>query len=100
MNHDVVDPFASPHHHADRARLLALGGEGHELLRVADLGVVQSEDDVAFAQSRARGCAFGGVDAHAAAYLQIAPLRIAEIADRSEERRVGKECRSRWSPYH
>ena len=20
--------------------------------------------------------------------------------DRSEERRVGKECRSRWSPYH
>ena len=25
-----------------------------------------------------------------------------EIAavDRSEERRVGKECRSRWSPYH
>src|SRR5256886_7247666 len=22
------------------------------------------------------------------------------IAKRSEERRVGKECRSRWSPYH
>ena len=22
------------------------------------------------------------------------------ITDRSEERRVGKECRSRWSPYH
>src|SRR3712207_3610330 len=22
------------------------------------------------------------------------------IEDRSEERRVGKECRSRWSPYH
>ena len=21
-------------------------------------------------------------------------------AERSEERRVGKECRSRWSPYH
>ena len=25
---------------------------------------------------------------------------IAPIASRSEERRVGKECRSRWSPYH
>ena len=25
---------------------------------------------------------------------------LASIADRSEERRVGKECRSRWSPYH
>ena len=23
-----------------------------------------------------------------------------EIVSRSEERRVGKECRSRWSPYH
>ena len=23
-----------------------------------------------------------------------------KIDDRSEERRVGKECRSRWSPYH
>ena len=23
-----------------------------------------------------------------------------EIRERSEERRVGKECRSRWSPYH
>ena len=22
------------------------------------------------------------------------------FAERSEERRVGKECRSRWSPYH
>ena len=28
--------------------------------------------------------------------VQIAVL----TADRSEERRVGKECRSRWSPYH
>ena len=23
-----------------------------------------------------------------------------EVPQRSEERRVGKECRSRWSPYH
>ena len=25
---------------------------------------------------------------------------IKKIDGRSEERRVGKECRSRWSPYH
>ena len=25
---------------------------------------------------------------------------ITKIISRSEERRVGKECRSRWSPYH
>ena len=26
--------------------------------------------------------------------------QIADLEYRSEERRVGKECRSRWSPYH
>ena len=26
--------------------------------------------------------------------------KCARIVGRSEERRVGKECRSRWSPYH
>src|ERR1035441_8629832 len=26
--------------------------------------------------------------------------QVADAGDRSEERRVGKECRSRWSPYH
>ena len=25
---------------------------------------------------------------------------VIEFRSRSEERRVGKECRSRWSPYH
>ena len=25
---------------------------------------------------------------------------ILKLRSRSEERRVGKECRSRWSPYH
>ena len=44
------------------------------------------------------------------AYLQQYPDRCAEVMapvaakikelGRSEERRVGKECRSRWSPYH
>ena len=29
------------------------------------------------------------------------PTRVVtSIVKRSEERRVGKECRSRWSPYH
>ena len=33
----------------------------------------------------------------------VTPKHIIEAAKkklRSEERRVGKECRSRWSPYH
>src|SRR5690349_24809149 len=39
--------------------------------------------------------------------LRLSPLRrglaidsTVDIFTRSEERRVGKECRSRWSPYH
>jgi len=28
------------------------------------------------------------------------PALLQSIRVRSEERRVGKECRSRWSPYH
>ena len=30
----------------------------------------------------------------------LSPRELCEIISRSEERRVGKECRSRWSPYH
>ena len=40
-------------------------------------------------------------------YAALAIFIIASLTDmldgkiaRSEERRVGKECRSRWSPYH
>src|SRR3712207_8568405 len=32
---------------------------------------------------------------------RVGPMRlVGSGAARSEERRVGKECRSRWSPYH
>ena len=30
----------------------------------------------------------------------VARLHTLSRRGRSEERRVGKECRSRWSPYH
>src|SRR3712207_9082852 len=35
-------------------------------------------------------------------YTQIHPtcIPVSGSHQRSEERRVGKECRSRWSPYH
>ena len=34
------------------------------------------------------------------AAVNILRILLAEFLCRSEERRVGKECRSRWSPYH
>src|SRR5256885_2915600 len=46
---------------------------------------------------------FGGVEDldHVAPFITL-PITIPAILSRyrSEERRVGKECRSRWSPYH
>ena len=33
-------------------------------------------------------------------YSEIAREFQPDYEHRSEERRVGKECRSRWSPYH
>ena len=35
-----------------------------------------------------------------AADLKISQALLSHYENRSEERRVGKECRSRWSPYH
>ena len=32
--------------------------------------------------------------------LENVPVADTSLDSRSEERRVGKECRSRWSPYH
>ena len=39
------------------------------------------------------------VDKREGAFLDDTAVRIIDQL-RSEERRVGKECRSRWSPYH
>src|SRR2546425_5900542 len=33
-------------------------------------------------------------------YASSTPQTLISSTTRSEERRVGKECRSRWSPYH
>ena len=42
--------------------------------------------------------------AHFKAAIQVRNREMVDRSDlvvcRSEERRVGKECRSRWSPYH
>ena len=34
------------------------------------------------------------------AIVSIHSYNLQDFFERSEERRVGKECRSRWSPYH
>ena len=41
-----------------------------------------------------------GYDFFAPESFTLVPHETILIPTRSEERRVGKECRSRWSPYH
>jgi len=41
-----------------------------------------------------------GVSPHADALFFYPRTVTVQVGQRSEERRVGKECRSRWSPYH
>src|SRR3989475_11185007 len=52
----------------------------------------------------ARNAVDGGQIIHFLDAAKLADLRFPtytfENTSRSEERRVGKECRSRWSPYH
>src|SRR2546429_7900144 len=40
------------------------------------------------------------IDAIRGLIAALSEALLAQAARRSEERRVGKECRSRWSPYH
>src|SRR2546425_11774180 len=52
------------------------------------------------ADAAARGAASSSDATTAAASASATPSRWARAVRRSEERRVGKESRSRWSPYH
>ena len=74
---------------------LAFGREalarGHEVVLSSRRGPDALGDNVA---ALGRGASAASVEE--AASLDYVLLAV----PRSEERRVGKECRSRWSPYH
>src|SRR5256885_15941953 len=66
------------------------------LLNQSSLGI-QLLELVFLRVSQINGCAFC-VDMHTRELLSRG--EDLQRINRSEERRVGKECRSRWSPYH
>src|SRR5256885_14067735 len=57
----------------------------------ADLGFVAAQIQRVLAESKSSLPRGSQVAVHG---------QVKTMTDRSEERRVGKECRSRWSPYH
>ena len=64
-----------------------------------ELGVVEG----ALREAEAALAEFGGPAGEAAPARSVTEVRAPAngcVLRRSEERRVGKECRSRWSPYH
>ena len=57
-------------------------------------------EDVAVFSGSAMVDDTGPTEAETAAYITKYGIGLGRLGWRSEERRVGKECRSRWSPYH
>ena len=69
-----------------------------QVLAVLDTRTLALQADQAAAQLRAQEENLGRLK-NGARPAEIAQAR-SRLLCRSEERRVGKECRSRWSPYH
>ena len=83
--YDVVDSAASP----AVIKVIGIGGGGCNAINNMIKNTIQG---VEFISANTDAQALGKSDA---------PKRIQlGTTTRSEERRVGKECRSRWSPYH
>ena len=64
----------------------------------ADASLLLLDDDAPFRNRLARSLGGRGFAVEAVSSVAEA-LAAARAHPRSEERRVGKECRSRWSPY-
>ena|ERR1035437_5353917 len=66
----------------------------------AERGYLQTTvEDITNAADVGKGTFFNYFPTKEHVLATLGSERIAAI-ERSEERRVGKECRSRWSPYH
>src|SRR2546426_6953268 len=64
---------------------------GEDLIKIIDFGIASVDDR----ESASISSTLSGT------WRYMAPEQFdGKTSQRSEERRVGKECRSRWSPYH
>ena len=98
---EVLNNYASSVFNDGAMRRYLPGDTYKQLKKIIDQG--RPMEDPALADIVANGLKRWALDQGATHYTHwFQPLTgsTAEKHDRSEERRVGKECRSRWSPYH
>ena len=76
------------------------GGKSEERLKGNINSGKRSGDGVAIAEGRKGKVEQGSRQEESQEKHGAGGRGLAWAAARSEERRVGKECRSRWSPYH
>src|SRR5256885_16943435 len=88
----LLQRLQQPQAEPTRARLSQFGGVAALYDLAQQLRLVELIDE--HASKRHQGPSLGQ-------YMLVAAInRCLAPTSRSEERRVGKECRSRWSPYH
>src|SRR2546430_7888992 len=76
------------------------GGRIHLVQNLADVGALEVRDPGRLASVTQTTLSVDDTAEIAAALRRRFPQLASPRRERSEERRVGKECRSRWSPYH
>jgi len=94
----------------DRYLMIAIGGAAGAIARYQLAAVIQARIPAGFPLGtfvvNITGCLLMGIAMTLLTdRLVVHPnwrylIPVGFIGARSEERRVGKECRSRWSPYH
>jgi len=75
-----------------------LGVNGYGIVEIENM--LASNSFKAVTTDKKSSLTFAGAGVDVVDIYQGLFARVAFTHTRSEERRVGKECRSRWSPYH
>ena len=78
---------------------IAFDGDGDRMVMVDHQGELVNGDELIFIIAKAWHST-GDLKSDTVVGTQMSNLGMRHALTRSEERRVGKECRSPWSPYH
>src|SRR3712207_2719577 len=77
-----------------------MAGTAENLARRYEISREEQDAYALRSQAEAKRAQDAGVFAEEIVPVEVKTRKGVKVVERSEERRVGKECRSRWSPYH